>query len=213
MSSEKLLNNAIRHQRLCNQVVGAEKLGAAIQIPINNLKEKYQLSQDRMQDKTADYDNVVLRDTILDDVIRDISDAAKQYDRKNVGRGIYTLLFPDGKTQSIIKASMTKEPDKAEQLLLRFNNFEEDDAMLVHKEPLSKTIADARTAISVYEQAITNEKKALAEEAMAKDDLVRQYEFNFHDAAKLFGKKFANRLFPKTPRTKKEVPTEVVVTE
>ncbi len=210
MSSESILSNAKRHQRLCMQVVGAENLATAMQSFIDNLIEKCAISHSALEDKGTAYDNMVLKDTILDDVVRDVSDAAKQYDRKNIGRGIYTTLFPDGKTLSIIRASMTKEPDLAEQLLQRFSNFEEGNSMLELKATLTKAITDARRAISAYGQAITDEKKALTDEAMAQEDVVRQYEFNYLDAAKLFGKKYANRLFPKTPRIKKEELAEII---
>ena len=204
MSSESILSNVKRHQSLCKQVPGAEKFATAIQPVVDKLKEKHQISVNAFDDKGAAYDNVVLKDTMLDDVIRDISDAAKQYDRKNVGRGIYTDLFPDGKTTTITNASLGKEPDKADQLLQRFNIFEEGNPMLTQMAPLTTAIADTRTALTAYQQAITDEKKALADEAMAQEDVIRQYEFNFLDASKLFGKRYANRLFPKTPKPKKE---------
>jgi len=213
MSSESILNNANRHQRLCKQVVGAEQLASTIQRPIDVLKAKHQISIDAYEDKGAAYDNMVLKDTLLDDVVRDISDAAKQYDRKNVGRAIYTVLFPDGKTTSITNVSLSKEPDLADKLLLRFDNFEEGNSMLEHKAPLAEAIAEARTAITAYNLAITNEQKALEVEASAKDDVIRQYEFNYLDAAKLFGKKYANRLFPKTPKAKKKEVVEEAPTE
>ena len=203
MSSESIWSSAIRHQRLCNQIPGAKQFATAIQPVIDNLKEKHQISTDAFDDKGAAYDNVVLKDTILDDVVRDISDAAKQYDRKNVGRGIYTTLFPDGKTTSITNVSLSKEPDQADKLLLRFDNFEEGNSLLDHKAPLTAAIADTRNMIAAYHLAITNEKKALEVEASAQDDVIRQYEFNSLDAAKLFGKKYTNRLFPKAPKYKR----------
>lgn len=212
MSSETILSNATRHQRLCNQVSGAEKFVTAIQDPINWLKRQRQVSIEAYDDKGAAYDNVVLKDTILDDVIRDISDAAKQYDRKIVGRGIYTDLFLDGKTTTITNASLGKEPDAADQLLLRFNIFEEGNIMLTQIAPLTTAIADTRTALAAYQQAITDEKLALAEEAMAQEGVIRQYEFNFLDASKLLGKRYANRLFPKTPKPKKEELVEETTT-
>ncbi|MCZ4694092.1 hypothetical protein DWB61_02680 [Ancylomarina euxinus] len=213
MSSESILSNAKRHQRLCKQVVGAENLAAAIQSFIDNLIEKCAISHTALEDKGTAYDNVVLKDTILDDVVRDISDAAKQYDRNNVGRGIYTTLFPDGKTTSITNVSLSKEPDEADKLLLRFDKFEEGNSLLAYKAPLTAAIAEARTVIAAYNTAKINEKMALEVEASAKDDVIRQYEFNYLDAAKLFGKKYANRLFPKTPKSKKEELPEEVITE
>tara|TARA_R110001583_G_scaffold25760_6_gene93089 strand:+ start:3209 stop:3874 length:666 start_codon:yes stop_codon:yes gene_type:complete len=203
MSSESILSNAGRHQSLCKQVPGAEHLATAIQPVINNLKEKKSLSLTALEDKGTAYDNMVLKDTILDDVVRDISDAAKQYDRKNIGRGIYTSLFPDGKTTSITNVSYSQEPIEADKFLSRFDKFEEGNSLLAHKAPLTAAIADARTMISAYVLAIDKEKMALEIESSAQDDVIRQYEFNYLDAAKLFGKKYANRLFPKTPKYKK----------
>jgi len=210
MSSESILSNATRHQRLCKQVPGAEKFATAIQPVVDKLKEKHQISVNAYDEKGAAYDNVVLKDTVLDDVVRDISDAAKQYDRKNVGFGIYTALFPDGKITTITNASLGEEPDKAENLLLRFSIFEEGNTMLTHKVTLTTAIADDRLAITAYQQAITDEKKALGDETMAQEAVIKQYQFNYWDASKLFGKKYTNRLFPKSPRPRKDK-VEVVV--
>ena len=203
MSSESILNNATRHQRLCKQVPGAEKFATAIQPVVDKLKEKHQISVNAFDDKGAAYDNVVLKDTVLDDVIRDISDTAKLYDRKQMDRGIYTTLFPDGKITTITNASLGKEPDAADQLLSRFDNLEEGISVMAYKEVLAAAIVDTRTILTAYQQAVTAEKKALSDEASAQDDVIRQYEFNFLDATKLLGKKYANRLFPKTPKPKK----------
>ncbi len=213
MSSESILNNAIRHQRLCKQVVGAEHLATAIQIVIDKLKGKHSISLTALEDKGAAYDNVVLKDTILDDVIRDISDAAKQYDRKNIGRGIYTNLFPNGKTTSITNVSYSQEPIEADKFLSRFDKFEEGNSLLAHKAPLTAAITDLRTMISAYKLAIDNEQMALEVESSAQDDVIRQYEFNYLDAAKLFGKKYTNRLFPKTPKSKKKQIIEEALTK
>lgn len=210
MSSESILNNAIRHQRLCKQVSGAEKFATAIQTPIDKLKEKHAISLTALEDKGSAYDNMVLKDSILDDIIRNISDSARQYDRKNVGRAIYTSLFPDGKTTSITNVSFSKEPIEADKLLSRFDKFEEGNIMLDHKAPLAAAIAEARTVISAYNTAIDKEKMALEAEASAQDDVIKQYEFNYLDAAKLFGKKYTNRLFPKAPKYKKKELTEEV---
>lgn len=213
MSSEAILNNAIRHQRLCNEVVGAEKFATAIQTPIDKLKEKRQISLTATENKGAAYDLVVLKDTVLDDVVRDISDTAKQYDRKSVWHSICNVLFPKGKKPTITNAPLTKESDMANQLLLRLNSFEEGNSLLEFKTPLTAAIADNNTAITTYKQLITDEKKALADEALAQDDVVRQYEFNFLDATELFGKEYTNRLFPITLKPKKEELAEEISNE
>ncbi|WP_421917950.1 hypothetical protein [Marinifilum sp.] len=45
---------------------------------------------------------------------------------------------------------------------------------------------------------------------MAQAELRKQYEFNSLDAIKLFGKNYANRLFPKFASGKKKAEEEVV---
>ncbi|WP_153244843.1 hypothetical protein [Labilibaculum antarcticum] len=52
--------------------------------------------------------------------------------------------------------------------------------------------------------------QVLADEEMAQADLRKQYEFNYLDAVKIFGKSFSVRLFPKAISKKKEVIAEAV---
>jgi hypothetical protein len=47
-----------------------------------------------------------------------------------------------------------------------------------------------------YHNAITNQKSAEATEEISKSNLRRQYEFNYLDMVKEFGKGNANRFFP-----------------
>ncbi|MDE5422436.1 hypothetical protein L3073_09480 [Ancylomarina sp. DW003] len=213
MSSELHLHYAKRHVRLSKQTKGAEELARAMLSPIEALTGTQGMSTNSKEARASAYDNVVLQDGSLDDVVRNISDSAKQYDRSNPGRAIYTLLFPDGKTTSITGASILKEPDIAEQLLQRLKNLGEEHSLYVHVEPLTAAITTSRSAIAVYREAITNEKMVIAEEELAQAALRKQYEFNFLDAVKLFGKNYANRLFPKLGNNKKKVQDEEAPTE
>jgi hypothetical protein len=207
MSTEAHLNSAKRHQRMCNQTKGAENLGTAIDVPIKKLEEMQQATRICKDNRDAAYDSTVLSDGALDDAVRNIADSAKQYDRNNPGRLVFPLLFPDGKITTITRASFMQEPDKAEQLLQRINVFEEGHPLRMHAAPLTEAIGKMREAISVYQKSITDEKTAIANEELAQAELRKQYEFNFLDAVKLFGKTFANRLFPKSQVRKKEVVT------
>ena len=204
MSSETILNNAIRHQRLCNEMEGAEKFATAIQSPIDKLKEKHQISLDTAHNKIAAYDLVLLKDAILDELIHDISGRVKKYEYKSVWRNIYTFLFPDDKIATISYAILIQKPDVASELLLRLDSFKEENNLLEFKAPLAAAIADDKTAIIAYEQTNIDEKKALIEEIKAQDDVVKQYKLNFMDASELYGEKYSTRLFPKIPKSKED---------
>ena len=56
---------------------------------------------------------------------------------------------------------------------------------------------------SALQQANTKVRTVVANEEVVQANLRRQYEFNYLDAIKMFGKTFANRLFPKTVSRKK----------
>ncbi len=210
MSTESHLDSSNRHTRLCRRIKGAEDLATAITPSISNLKEKQGVRLACEDDKTAAYDDMQFNDAALDDVIRNLSDGAKQYDRAHPGRSVHNLLFPDGKTTSITEASLSAEPDKAEQVLHRVKRFEEGHELLRYQSPLESAIAICRSGISSHQNAVTAVKTALADEKMAQADLRKQYEFNYLDAVKIFGKTFADRLFPKAASKKKEGIAEAV---
>ena len=210
MSTDSHLDISKRHIRLCKRIKGAEDLAAAITPSITNLKEKHEIRSACEDDKTAAYDDMQFNDAALDDVIRNLSAGAKQYDRTHPGRSVHSMLFPDGKTTTITEASLSAEPDKAEQVLQRVKGFEEGHELVSYQLPLESAIAVCRKGISSYQNMITAVKTALADEEIAQADLRKQYEFNYLDAVKIFGKSFANRLFPKAASKKKEVIVEAV---
>ena len=209
MSSEAHISYAERHERLGLQTKGAESLVTNIRTPIEKLKIQVNIRLEKVKARYTAYDSVVLHDGILDDTIRNLADSAKQYDRSNPGRPVFQLLFPDGKFSTVTDAPYAQEPDKAEQVLLRLKSFEEGHSLLSHVEPLTKAIADSRAAIAAHQTAVTDEKAAIAEEELAQAELRKQYEFNYLDAVKLFGKNHANRLFPKLSNGKKKVKEEI----
>ncbi len=210
MSSVVHLSYANRHARLCKRTKGAEGLSDAIQAPMINLKGKCENRLRYEEDKSAAYDDMQLSDALLDDVIRNLSDGAKQYDRANPGRSVHTVLFPDGKTTSITQASLINEPNLAMQVLQRIKSLPEGHELLEYETALENAIDACRASISSYQNSITDVKTAIAEEEMAQADLRKQYEFNYLDAIKMFGKNYANRLFPKASSKKQEIITEVL---
>lgn len=209
MSSETQITYSERHVRLCQQTNGAESLVTNIQPKIEKLENQVNIRTQKVKLRYAAYDGIVLHDGILDDSIKNLADSTKQFDRSNPGRPIFDSLFPDGKPSSITEASYAKEVDKADQLLLRLKSLGEGHSLLSHVDPLTNAIAGSRTAIASHQTAVSEEKVAIANEEMAQAELRQQYEFNSLDAIKLFGKNYANRLFPKLSNGKKKVEEQV----
>lgn len=209
MSSQTHMSNTNRHIRLCNQTQGAEQLATAITPKLTNLKEKNAATLAAKENRDAAYDVLVYKDAVLDDTIRNISDSAKQYDRRNPGRPIYNLLFPDGKYSDIVRAPFTKEVGLAIQISERLTSLGAEHELNANVALLTTAIANVQTAIKNLADEDNKVKVELAKEELAQVDLRKQYEYNYHDAVKLFGKKFADRLFPKTTSKPKEVEEEV----
>jgi hypothetical protein len=211
MSSEAHINNSERHVRLCQQTQGAESLVANIQPKIDNLQTQVNIRIDKVKARYSAYDGIVFKDGMLDDCIKNLAGSAKQYDRSHPGRPIFTRLFPDGRPSTITDASFTKELSKAEGLLVRLQSLAEENSLHTHEAILSNAIKASRQAVLDHKEAVSEESLAIAEEQMIQAELRKQYEFNYLDATKLFGKNFANRLFPKFTGKKKKQVEEVVV--
>lgn len=211
MSSESHISFSERHVRLCQQTKGAESLVQNIQPKIENLKIKVSFRIEKVMLRYSAYDGIVLHDGALDDSIKNLADSAKQYDRSNPGRSVFQILFPDGPPSSITDASFSKEVDKTDQLLVRVQSLGEGHALLSHVIILRSAIDASRQAIASHQQAFSDEHTAIAQEELAQAALREQYEFNYLDAVKLYGKNHANRLFPKLSKGKKKLVEEVAI--
>ncbi len=198
MSSQTQISTTNRHIRLCNQTQGADQLATAIAPKVTMLKEKNAATLAQKEKRDSAYDNLVFKDAVLDDTIRNVADSAKQFDRMNPGRPVYTQLFPDGKYSTIVRASFSKELGMSMQLLERLLALGDTHQLYANVAPLTTASSDVKTAIQNLEEEGNKVKVALANEELAQAELRKQYEFNYLDAAKMFGKKFADRLFPKT---------------
>uniref|UniRef100_UPI0035658F44 hypothetical protein n=1 Tax=Ancylomarina sp. TaxID=1970196 RepID=UPI0035658F44 len=140
-----------------------------------------------------------------------LAGSAKQYDRSHPGRPIFRRLFPDGRPSTITDASFTKVLSKAEGLLVHLQSLAEDNSLHTHEDVLTNAIKALRQAILNHKEVVLAESLAIAEEQMLQAELRKQYEFNYLDATKLFGKNYANRLFPKLAIKKKKLVEEVAV--
>lgn len=211
MSSEAHINHSERHVRLCQQTQGAESLVANIQPKIDNLQAQVNIRIDKVKARYSAYDSIVFKDAMLDDCIKNLAGSVKQYDRSHPGRPIFTRLFPDGRPSTITDASFTKELSKAEGLLVRLQSLAEENSLHNHDAILSTAIKASRQAVLDHKDAVLKESLATSAEELLQVELRNQYEFNYFDAAKLFGKNYANRLFPKFTSKKKKLVEEVAI--
>ena len=192
-STKVHLNATRRHMRLCRRASGAEEAITAIEVYYQALTEKQKATEEAEVNREMTLDDVYHFDDILDDDVISCHEDCKKYDRKNPGRSVLLQLFPDGKYTSITKTRLSDEPDKAGQLVSRIEALAADHPLNNFVETLNANIANCRNALAIYHQSITAEKSAKAEESIAKANLRRQYEFNYLDLAKKFGKRHASR--------------------
>jgi hypothetical protein len=199
-STETHLTFAQRHVRLCHQVNGTETLVQSILPTISALESKKNITSTKSIDRDAAHDKLVLTDSLLDDCVRTTFERARQYDRENPGRLVLTQIFPDGKFSGITSAPLDKEADLAEKLLLRIQSLGASHPLGSMVAPLQQAIQNCRAAQQSFINAITAQKSAEAEEEIAQAALRKQYELNFYEASRLFGRTLADRLFPQADK-------------
>ncbi len=207
-SSKKHVNAVKRHMRLCRQIEGGDKYVVEIEPYCSVLIEKQQASEQASFEKMVAYDNVVLNDTILDNLIRTLFEKTKQFDRENPGRSILIHLFPDEKMTTIIYAPLKDEPTLVEQLIVRIEALGAEHPLYAEKTDIQAKVDNCLAALDRYHTSISHFKSVRASEEIAQADLRRQYELNYFEIAKDFGKRYANRFFPVIHSGKKQLPNE-----
>ena len=190
------LSVAKRHMRLCRQFKGTENLVSSIEPIFEILQEKETASRQATFEKEAASDFAGLNDNNLDDKIKTCFERCKQYDRENPGRPVLLVVFPDNKHTTITRASLDSEPDMAEQMVARLDSLGAEHPLKELSAGIKESITKCREALLAYNETLRLLKGAEAEEKIAKSNLRKQYEFNYYDSVKLFGKIFAERLFP-----------------
>ena len=212
MSSEVHINYSFRHSRRCKQTKGATELASAIDPFITELETKSSETKKEKLSHNNSYDDLIFNSSGLDDCIRTISDRAKQYDRENPGRPVHKLLFPNGGYSTILRFPIAKKANASEELKERIKSLGEEHVLAAQVLLLTEAITNVRTSITALQQADTKVRTAIANEEVAQANLRKRYEFNYLDAIKMFGKTFANRLFPQTVYRKK-IDDEVAVVD
>ena len=189
------LNATKRHIRLARQVKGAEELATAIEPSYNELTKKVAASKLATEECQNKRDIVTLRDTLLDDKVRDVMEASKKFDRDNPGMNTNALLFPNG-ISNVIYAPTESEPTLVNQIIIGIQSLGEGHLLATFIPPLQTAVDECKTAIAELHTAIDDEKTAETLVSIAKSNLTRQYEQNIYAANSKFGKHFSDRLFP-----------------
>lgn len=196
-STEKHLSTTRRHKRLCNRVKGAEFLALAIEphytrllATLANKKKANEAEEDAQDDR-----DLIGREGA--DLLRTISERAKQLDRDNPGENSFNRLYPEGGFSDFIASNGTTSAASCRIIKARIQD-------LGPNHPLAAFAAEAESKASaiengqkVFDDALRARKLAEADDELAQAALRRAYEENWLDAQKKFGKAAAERLFPR----------------
>ena len=196
-ATRKHLSATRRHMRLCRQFTGTQFLIDQIQLPYNTLKDKQAATAKKEEQQQDRYDDLLIADNQLDDVVRTTFRRCEEHDRANPADATLRRIFPEGKFGHIVNMNKQEEPEMVERLAMRVEDLGAEHALNYLSTDLRAQVTASRKAIKAYQDIITQAKTCEAEEEIAQATLRRQYENNYLDARKQLGKKLAERLFPK----------------
>ncbi|MFA9392887.1 MAG: hypothetical protein ACERKD_23975 [Prolixibacteraceae bacterium] len=189
-----------RCMRLCRQVKNADEFATILEPVFNDFLQKRLNFRGAKENAENLYDTKVLMDTVLDDRVRDLSDACKKYDRNQAGSNVYKLFFPEGASK-ITGFSIDKEPEEVDHLILALQDLGAEHELAPFIPILQEAAAASRAAIAAHAEALGAVNSAKALVAIAKGNLNRQYEQVIYAASAKFGKVYSKRLFPVIKRT------------
>lgn len=196
-SSEKHKGTVRRHMRLCKAVKGAEFLVTNIEKHYTRLvgtmsdKEKANEAEDDAQD---DRD---LRGREGADVLRTVSERAKQNDRDMPGDGAFARIYPEGGFSEFVASNGTTSAASCRLIAGRIRELGQNHPLASYDAELEAKAVAIDDAQKNFDNALRARKLAEAEDELAQAALRRAYEENWLDAQKKFGKAAAERLFPR----------------
>jgi hypothetical protein len=185
-----------RHARLCKKTPGAEKFAEAIQPKLDRLAEKEEEKKKILVRREDAYDDVVFCDSLLDDVVRTVFERSQQYDREHLTR-VTDVLFPKQGYSEIVYKSLQEEPQAVSAFIVKLEGVEAGDELKQYAVLLGEKAQASTEAWNVYEQVNARYRQVQAEEELLKLELQQQYETNWLDARRLYGRIKADHLFPK----------------
>ena len=172
-----------------------------VKVKIDRLNIKSEAREDA-------FDDQALADKFLNDTIRSIFGDCQKFDRTNPTAMVLRKIFPDEKFGEIVRLPFNTEIRAAEHMKLRLEKLGEKHPLYANVALLHKKIDAGKKAIVDKNNAIREEKMAEAEVDIDKEALIKQYENNYLDARKKYGKATAEKLFPETRSRRSLVETE-----
>jgi hypothetical protein len=185
-----------RHTRLCGQIKGGASYALTIQPKLDRLIQTAQSLSAARDVYENTYDDLVLKDSDLDDAVRTLFERSKQYDRDN-GDSIAVLLFPDLTFSDIVNMPYAEEPKKVSSLIQKLETLDPDHGLRSLAEMLQQKVDAVNAALDARRQAADAIRRCQVDEELAKNEVRAQYEANYLDARKSLGRQTAESLFPK----------------
>lgn len=198
-----------RHMRLCSQVKGGDKYRSLILPFYNDMVESRSSLDSLKKQVVASQDTIILRDSFLDDLIRDAQGRVKEFDRKNPGSNLLSLIFPGGIITPVITMPYHDEPATAHGIAMKIRSLGETHTLYPLAAEIDEAVEDCNLALKAEEGAIRAEGEGNIQLTLTKIKLVRQYNNNYFIAGNDVDKNYAEKLFPKLRNTgKKEDDTD-----
>jgi hypothetical protein len=185
-----------RHSRLCTQVAGGENLRNEIKVQVTATEEKMKAKEVAEDARDGFYDLIIFSDADLDNRVRTAASKCKEYDRSNPTARIYETIFPEN-TGPIIDTNPENEPAEVMKVVSRIQTLGKDHQLTSLAAYLTEGVEKSNEYIKQYLASIAKVGMVDAELQIAKANLIKQYIANMFEAEKMFGRKYAARLFPK----------------
>jgi hypothetical protein len=210
-SASSCLNIVRRHERLIRQVANNNSLLEPIKKVRENLEIKLKVKNDKQAQRENAYDDLILSDRNLDDSARTIFEKCEQYDREHPSEIILKKVFTDEKYGVIVRLPFAKEVIELDKIVVRLESLGSGHALFPLAAELKTRINITKEGIKANDAAIVDVKMAEADVEIAKEGLIRQYEANYLEARKMYGKNNCEKLFPRmqTRSETDEEPEEV----
>lgn len=193
-----------RFIRMCTQISGAEQLIPDVQNAIKDVQQKESLFNAADENVDYAYDITQLKDSNLDNAIRDTAEDCKRFDRNNLGSQVYSLIFPQN-TLSIIDKNYKQEPAEVSKLISRIHNLGPDHTLQQNATRLQQLVKESEDAIKNF--AETEKIKDSCQEDLnaSKQKLIQVYNNTILKSIQLFGKNNTDKLFPSIKSKKKTI--------
>ncbi len=199
-----------RFIRMCNQFRGADELTPDVQNAVNNVLQKESIFNAADENMDYAYDVAQLKDSALDNGVRDTAEASKKFDRDNPSSQVYSLIFPQH-TLPIIDKHFKQQPAEVSKLTDRIRNLGPDHPIQQNASQLQQLAKESIDAIQALADAEGIRNSSQADLNAAKFELIKTYNNTILKSIQLFGKNITDKLFPNIKPNKKietEIPSE-----